>query len=151
MDPDFKVDAVLTQSFPQLSAEECQGVAAYFERRSFAANVLVMSQGDVGDFMGVVLDGKFAIKKETVFPGKFVLIAILERGAMVGEIAMAEETIRTASVVAMEESHLLVLSHERAMQLFADHPLVGIKMLKRVLKVVGGRLQLASARLAQLL
>jgi CRP-like cAMP-binding protein len=151
MGRDAAFDKILIQSFPQLTPEECGEVAAYCSVQKIAEGTVVMSQGDVGDFMGIVLDGKLAIKKETVFPGKFVLIAILEKGAMVGEIAMAEETIRTASVIAEEETSLLVLSHEKSVQLFHDHPVVAVKILKRILKVVGGRLQLASARLAQLL
>ncbi len=145
------VEKVLNQSFPKLTCEECQVFAAYFEVQQFSHDVHVMDQGDVGDFMGIVLDGKLAIKKETVFPGKFVLIAILERGAMVGEVAMAENTIRTASVVVMEACSLLVLSNSRVADLFAEHPKIGVKVLQRIVKVVGGRLQLASARLAQLL
>ncbi len=148
---DAVVNDIFAQSFPQLTSKECHELCSYFKLQQFAKDTLVMNQGDIGDFMGIVIDGKLAIKKETVFPGKFILIALLEKGAMVGEIAMAEETVRTASVVAMEESSLLVLSHDRAAELFADNAFLGIKMLKRILKVVGGRLQLASARLAQLL
>jgi CRP/FNR family cyclic AMP-dependent transcriptional regulator len=142
---------ILLQSFSSLTPEECDELSSYLELQEYSKGSVLMTQGDVGDFMGLVLDGKLAIKKETTFPGKFVLIAILERGALVGEIAMAEETIRTASVVAMEDSSLLVLAHENATKLFRDKPLIGVKMLRRILKVVGGRLQLASARLAQLL
>jgi len=151
MGSDVDMDKILAQSFPLLAKEECEELSAYFELQQFRCDSHVMDQGDIGNFMGIVLEGKLAIKKETVFPGKFVLIAILERGALVGEIAMAEETIRIASVIAMEDTSLLVLSYDRASDLFKDNPLVGIKLLKRILKVVGGRLQLASARLAQLL
>lgn len=145
------VDDILLQSFPYLTSEECTVLCSYLELQEFRKDEILMTQGDVGDFMGFVLNGKLAIKKETTFPGKFVLIAILERGAMVGEVAMAEETIRTASVVAMEDSSLLVLTRDKASDLFQEHPLLAVKMLRRILKVVGGRLQLASARLAQLL
>jgi len=151
MGSDTGSEKILAQSFPDLSLEECGKLFPYFEFRTFRQDSAVMGQGDVGDFMGIVLEGKLAIKKETVYPGKFTLIAILERGAMVGEISMAEETIRTATAIAMEDSSLLVLSHDQALGLFKDHPLMGIKILKRIIKVVGGRLQLASARLAQLL
>lgn len=150
MDRDMVVDRLL-QCFPTLTAEECEEVYAYLELQKFPKDATLMSQGDTGDFMGIVLDGRLAIKKETAFPGKFVLIAILEKGAMVGEVAIADETIRTASVVAMEDSSLLVLANKNADILFREKPAIAVKMLRRILKVVGGRLQLASARLAQLL
>ena len=148
---DAVVVDILRKSFPALDFQECEQLSSYLELQEFAKDTILMTQGDAGDFMGFVLCGKLAIKKETTFPGKFVLIAILEEGAMVGEVAMAEETIRTASVMAMEDSSVLVLSNENAEMLFQENPLVAVKMLKRIVKVVGGRLQLASARLAQLL
>lgn len=151
MGSDIGVDKIIGQSFPGLTHEEQQALLACFVVQRFPQDAHIMDQGDLGDFMAIVLEGKLAIRKETVLPGKFTLIAILERGAMVGEVALAEETVRTASVIAMEECALLVLSRERALELFADHPVLGVKILKRILKVVGGRLQLASARLAQLL
>lgn len=150
MERDVVVEMLL-QSFPSLTAEECEDVYAYLELQKFPKDATLMSQGDAGDCMGIVLDGRLAVKKETAFPGKFVLIAILEKGAMVGEVAVADKTLRTASVVAMEDSSLLILANKNANILFSEKPAIGVKMLRRILKVVGGRLQLASARLAQLL
>ncbi len=148
---DIGADKIIGQSFPGLTPEEQQTLLACFVVQRFPQDAHIMDQNDLGDFMAIVLDGKLAIRKETVLPGKFTLIAILEKGAMVGEVALAEETVRTASVISMEECSLLVLSRERALELFEDQPVLGVKVLKRILKVVGGRLQLASARLAQLL
>ncbi len=150
MERDVSVDMLL-QSFPALAAEECEELYAYLELQKFPKDATLMRQGDAGDCMGIVLEGSLAVKKETAFPGKFVLIAILEKGAMVGEIAIADKTRRTASVVAMEDSALLILSNKNANILFREKPAIGVKMLRRILKVVGGRLQLASARLAELL
>lgn len=151
MGRDTTSDKIIAQSFPGLTPEEYGVFSSYLELRHFRKDEHVMDQGDVGDYMGLVASGKIAVKKETVLPGKFTLIALLEKGAMVGEVAMAEETVRTASAIAMEDSSLLVLSHAKALDLFQEHPVLGVKLLKRILKVVGGRLQLASARLAQLL
>lgn len=101
--------------------------------------------------MAFLLTGKLAVKKETRFPGKFVLVAILEGGSLVGEVSVVEENPRTATVVAMVESELLILSHERAKKLTAENPQLAIKLLKKIIRVLGARLQSSSTRLAQLL
>lgn len=144
-------DAALSRSFPYLLPEECKVLCSFLEYKKCTKDEVFIQQGDPGDFMAFLLTGKLAVKKETRFPGKFVLVAILEGGSLVGEVSVVEENPRTATVVAMEESELLILSHERAKKLTAENPQLAIKLLKKIIRVLGARLQSSSTRLAQLL
>ncbi|MBU0680233.1 MAG: cyclic nucleotide-binding domain-containing protein [Proteobacteria bacterium] len=144
-------DVALAKSFPYLLPEECKILCSFLEYKKCAKDEVFIRQGDPGDFMGFLLTGKLAIKKETSFPGKFVLVAILESGSLVGEISVVEENPRTATVVAMEESEILLLTHSKAQQLLEANPLLAVKLLKKIIRVLGARLQKSSARLAQLL
>ena len=144
-------DEALAKSFPYLMPEECATLCDFLEYRKCAKDEIFIHQGEPGDFMGFLLSGKMAIKKETRFPGKFVLVAILESGSFVGEISVVEANPRTATVVAMEESEFLILTHENAEKLLEENPLLAVKLLKKIIRVLGARLQRSSARLAQLL
>ena len=93
-----------------LSEKEVGELSSYLEFRDWRKDEILMSDGEQGDFMGFVLEGKLEVKKETKFPGRFTLIAILDRGAMVGEISAVDRGMRTATVAAMKDSRLLVLS-----------------------------------------
>jgi CRP-like cAMP-binding protein len=64
---------------------------------------------------------------------------------------VVEENPRTATVVAMEESEILLLTHSKAQQLLEANSLLAVKLLKKIIRVLGARLQKSSARLAQLL
>ena len=66
--------------FKFLTKEELADICPYLEFRSWRKGEVLMNDGEQGDFMGFVLDGKLAVKKETNFPGRFTLIAILDRG-----------------------------------------------------------------------
>ncbi len=110
-----------------------------------------MNHGDPGEFMGFVISGKLAVKKQTEFPGRFILVALLSAGTMVGEISVVSGASRTATVITVAESKLLILRQNKARLLLQENPSLGAKLLEKIVQVVGSRLQSSSDRLAQLL
>jgi len=141
----------LQKVFKFLSSEEVDGVCEYLNYRSWSPGEVLMNDGEQGDFMGFVLDGKLAVKKETSFPGRFTLIAILEKGAMVGEISAVDRGLRTATVVSMEKSEMLVLTCNNLEKMLEEKPALGVKILKRIIHVLSLRQRRAYDRLSSLL
>ncbi|MEW6593407.1 MAG: cyclic nucleotide-binding domain-containing protein [Thermodesulfobacteriota bacterium] len=141
----------LAGALPFLSPQEVEELRPYLTMRTAAAGDVLVQPGDPGDFMAFLLSGRLAVKKETAFPGKYILVAVIEPGGMVGEIAAVEKGRRNAMVVAMEECRLLVLSAEAMARLLAENHLLGIKVLKRIIHVLGQRLRQASERLSRIL
>lgn len=141
----------LKNVFKFLAKEDLADICPYLEYRSWRKGEVLMNDGEQGDFMGFVLDGKLAVKKETNFPGRFTLIAILDRGAMVGEISAVDRGLRTATVAAMEDASLLVLSCDALERLVAEKPALAFKVLKRIIHVLSLRQRRAYDRLSTLL
>lgn len=141
----------LTAILPFFSPQEMEGLLPYLAVRTFAAGDILMQEGDPADFMGFLLAGRLAVKKETTFPGKYILVAVIEQGGLVGELAAVEEGRRNATVVAMEESRLLVLPFAAMTRLLVENNALGVKLLKRIIHVLGHRLRQASERLSWIL
>lgn len=141
----------LSGIFPFLDREEGGIICSLAEVRRCPAGSILMKDGDDGDYLGFLLAGRLAVKKETAFPGKLVLVAILERGSLLGEMSMVERDKRHATVVAMEDCRLLVLTCDQMTRLLAEFPALGSKLLKRIIHVLGYRLRMASDRLSKLL
>ncbi len=141
----------LNDIFSFLSAEEMGMLFSYLEFREWQSSEIVMKIGDPGDFMGFLVKGKLAIKMEGIFPGKPILVAVFERGSLVGEIAVVAGGQRHATVVATEKSQLLILSRENMELLLRQAPALGLKFFRRIIHVLGHRLGKASDRLARLL
>jgi CRP/FNR family transcriptional regulator, cyclic AMP receptor protein len=141
----------LKSIFKFLPEEEIETLCAYFELAEVPAEATLMAEGEAGDFMGFLVKGKLAVKKETPFPGKYILLAILEPGTMVGEISFMEEGKRNATVTVMEHCQLLIVNRRGMDELIEMHPIIGIKFLKRIIQVLSLRLQKADDRLAKLL
>ncbi|NTV14591.1 MAG: cyclic nucleotide-binding domain-containing protein [Desulfobulbaceae bacterium] len=144
---DVAQDGVLTF----LAPDEVEALCPYLIYQVWNAGEVLMSDGETGDFMGFVMAGKLAVKKETNFPGRFTLVAILDPGAMVGEISAVDLGLRTETVVAMQKTEMLLLSHDSLERLLDEHPPLGIKLLKRIIHVLGLRQKYAYDRLSSLL
>ena len=141
----------LHSAFPFLSRQEANELCPFLEMKEWPSDSVIMQDGDVGDFMGFLVSGRLAVKRETSFSGKFILVAILEKGSMLGEIAVVEEAHRQATVVAIEPSVIFVLTRSMMDLLLQENPQLGIKILKRIVHVLSQRLKKASDRLAKLL
>lgn len=144
-------DDELSRLFPFGDPEKRREFLSFLDYREIPAGYTLFRQGDPADFMAFIVAGKFAVKKETAFPGKFVLLAILSSGAIVGEISLVDGRQRTVNVESMETSRLLILKNRKFQDLLIDNPVLGIHLLKHSIHVIGTRLQKSGERLALLL
>ena len=138
-------------AFNFLSTEEIEELCPYLELREWKADVVVMKQGTEEDYVGFLIEGKLAVKKKTGYWGKHIIIAILEKGAMVGEGAFIDSGPRSNDVIAMEPSRLLTLSAPKMDELTQKNPLLSVKLMKRMLFIMSKRLRKASERISELL
>ena len=148
----FTPDAAeLQKALHYLNDEEKTLLASYVTGMEYAADTTVMREGETNTWMAFVADGKLAVKKESDFPGKAMLVAILETGSMVGEISVLERGKRMATIEVVEKCRLLHLSSDQFENLLREQPYLGITILKRILHVVGVRVKKADDRLGKLL
>src|SRR3712207_720006 len=75
---------------------------------SFEAGQYVMEEGDPGDALYVVLDGEVQVTKRSGTHD--VVLAVRGAGEVLGEMALLEQTPRTASVRVLRDSRLLKLN-----------------------------------------
>lgn len=141
----------LASALHYLDPDEQQTLHGYVQGREFPLNEVLIKERDRADCMAFVVNGRLSVKKLTSFPGKHVLVAILEEGSVVGELSVLERGNRAATVEVLEPCRLLVLSSDDFDRLLDDHPKLGIKILKRIMHVVSIRVKKADDRLARLL
>jgi CRP/FNR family transcriptional regulator, cyclic AMP receptor protein len=137
--------------FPDFADGELKTLFSYFELRHYAAGETVWQEGDPMEFMGFLLDGKFVVKREGRFVGKYIILAVLEKGALFGEMSVAALQRHSVTLAAVEKTETCILPHNKAQELFRKEPLLSIKLLKKIVVVAGLRLQHTGARLAELL
>lgn len=141
----------IKKAFSFLSTEEVGDLCPYLELREWERDATVMKEGVVENYMGFLIEGKLAVKKMTDYWGKHIIIALLDKGSLVGEGAFIDKGPRSTTIVAMEKSRLLILRAPKMNDLILNKPMLAIKLLKHMLHIISLRLQKAGDRISELL
>lgn len=109
--------------FEGLTHAQLHKIAGIATERKFEGSASIFKEGDLGQEMYVILDGKVRISKQIPGAGEEAL-AILERGQYFGEMAVIEDTPRSADAIAHIPCSLWVIGREQLDQLmFTDKDL----------------------------
>lgn len=136
-----------TNLFQLFGEEDLEKIAPYFERLKLEEGDVVFEEGDPADFIAFVKSGRVEAKKSTEFHGKQIVLAHMSQGSILGELALFDGQPRSASTVAIEKTELLVLKRESLEAFFDDYPVLGIKVLKGISRVLSLRLRQLTERL----
>ncbi|GGN01170.1 cyclic AMP receptor protein [Thermus composti] len=97
---------------------------SYFQERPLAKGRLVFQQGDLGQALYLVAQGRIRLYRLHL-GGQERTLGFMGPGGVFGEMALLEEGERSASAVAEEDSLLLALYREAYLALLQRLPLVG--------------------------
>ncbi|NIO68144.1 MAG: cyclic nucleotide-binding domain-containing protein, partial [Anaerolineae bacterium] len=106
------------------------------------ANTVIFREGMPGDVLYIIWSGRVAVVKD--LEGETpTLLAYGEPGEILGEISLLENGPHSASVVAVEDTHLLRLSRADLQRLVSEPSPIGIEILGALGKIVSTRLRAA--------
>jgi signal transduction histidine kinase len=106
------------------------------------ANTVIFREGMPGDVLYIIWSGRVAIVKD--LEGETpTLLAYGEPGEILGEISLLENGPHSASVVAVEDTHLLHLSRADLQRLVSEQSLIGVEIMGALGKIVSTRLRTA--------
>lgn len=141
---ELKSESTLFHSFDE---GELEKIAHFFRSEIYPAGEVIFKEGDPGDFVGLITSGSVEVKKVSDFPGKYIVLAQLKSGSIIGEFAMLDEHPRSATVVAIEDTEIITLSRDSLEAFFAQYPAIGIKLLKGISRILTIRLRQSAKRL----
>jgi signal transduction histidine kinase len=87
----------------------------------FAAGSVICREGDPGNELYILQEGRVAVLKE-VSSGRPVLLSIRGRGEILGEMSLVGEQPRSASLIAVEKTQLLRITADRFRVLMNEYP-----------------------------
>jgi len=114
------------------------------------AGVEIIGEGDSGDFMLMVVEGKVEVHKRDRWNTPQLLAAV-EAGRTLGEMSMIDGEARFATCIAIEPTLIAVLDRETLARIIVEQPLLGAKMLMEFVLMLSQRLRVTSQRLLGLL
>lgn len=110
----------------------------------------IIREGDGGDFMLLMIEGKVEVQKRDRWNTPQV-IAEVEAGKTLGEMSMIDGEPRFATCVAIEPVLIAVMHRESLARIIVEQPMLGAKILMELVLMLSQRLRATSARLVQAL
>ncbi len=107
--------------------------------RHYAKDDIIISQGDIGNEMYVILEGTVVVKviRENC---STVTINEITEGGLFGEIALVSNIPRTATVRAKSNSRLLALKWDSIQKMSRLHTRIASRLFQNLASIVGNRL-----------
>ncbi len=116
--------------FADLPEEDLNRLCEMVERVQLPAGQELFAEGSVGDKAYVIEAGELEVIKES--GGRPVLLDLRRAGDVIGEIALLEDTPRTATLRARTDSELLAINQEQFDQLVNSSPTAARVLLNTV-------------------
>ena len=116
--------------FEGLSEDDLEWLFQQAVPVSIKTGATLMEEGAPGDSAYIVVDGEFEIVKKS--DQQDIVIAVRERGAVIGEMALIDNAPRMATVRAVSDGDLLKISDEVFFQLLANSTTAVLAVLRTV-------------------
>lgn len=107
--------------FSQLPHTDLEALGAQAVLRRYARNHVIFSQGDPGDGLYVLTEGRVVITRSGA-DGNELILTICEPEEAFGELALVDQEPRSASAVALEDCSALFLSSAAFSTFLHAHP-----------------------------
>jgi len=136
--------------FQDLIPQELDSISSRFSVREIDAGKLVFCEGDNADFLCLVVQGELEVLKRAA-NAQQVVIATLSGGDAVGEMALIDGMVRSATVKAAMYSMVIVLKRGDFEQIVKSYPRIGTKILKGIARNISLNLRRTSSALSKLM
>jgi CRP/FNR family transcriptional regulator, cyclic AMP receptor protein len=121
--------------FAELAVSELEMIAAASRRKQYPKRSIVFYEGDRGEYLLVVLDGRVKVSL-LGRGGEELLIRTLKRHDFLGEIALFDDAPRSATVIAVERTEVLEIGREPFLEIVAKQPPIALKIMTQLAKEV---------------
>ena len=142
---------VLLKSCPlffELYDQEIEKIVKYCSVYTVDPDQKIISDGEVGDQIFVLLEGEALVVKDT--GSERIPIQPLKPGDVFGEMSLMGEKTRQADVVSTSICHVLEISYAKIFELFQKEPKIFGLVVFNISRLVSKRLAAANSIIVQL-
>lgn len=144
---DFLISLPIFDSF---DVEEISLLSKHMSYVHLKQGEYLFTEGDTGNFMGFVVQGVLEVLKKSDAGGN-VVIARLTKGNSIGEMALIDKSARSATVLAKQPTTMVTLTDKGFDMLVEQSPVVGIKVIQKIARLLSLYMRRTSSKLADLM
>lgn len=145
------------QLLQDLTADEMALILSLTQVRDYPAGAVVMREGEMGDSLYIMCEGQVEVSKRLLLevaadaPREKVMTRLqAETGIVLGEMAVIDKEVRSATVITLTPCRLLELSQADFYRILQERPELGVKLLLRLAKLLSRRLRQSSEEIVKL-
>lgn len=143
------IDLLKTLSpFEKLSRGELKHIERLLHKREYQGGETIFKENDPGAALYIIEEGEVEIYKER--SENRVILATLNEKQFFGEVALLDESKRTASAKAVVDTKILAFSHVDFTWIIENSPVISSKILFSLGKLVAKRLNQSNESIEKL-
>jgi HEAT repeat protein len=124
--------------FEGLSVSELAAIASVTEELDCGKDEFIIKEGEAGETMFLIINGTVSVLKGVgEESAREIELARIEAGDYFGEMALFEDTVRSASIKASEDSRFLVLHKQEFTEIVREYPQIAL----HICKALSGRMR----------
>ena len=133
----------------QLSLHEAREVVRYMHPQLVPKGTIFIQEGDAGDtgFMMLLLDGEATVEIMVASRVEPIILNVLGRGSLIGELGLLDGQPRFASCVAATPLRCAVLTRKSLQRLIQENAPLAAKLLLAISISIGVRLRDTTGKL----
>jgi CRP-like cAMP-binding protein len=117
--------------FSELSDNDLREISNLAVRQVYKKDNMILIEEEIGSTMFIILEGRVKISRISD-DGREVILSILSEGDFFGEMSILDGQNRSANVVTLEDSKIMVVRREDFLQMLHDYPQIAINLLKEL-------------------
>ena len=134
--------------FNCINPEEIKVIAKHIAAMDIKKDDVLFNESEKGNYLCFIESGVLEVVVKKGGSNENVVIAQLSRGQSMGEMSIIEDMPRFATIRALDDGKLYVISKSAFELILTKHPHIGIKLLKGVAYVLSNNLRQTSLKLA---
>jgi CRP/FNR family transcriptional regulator, cyclic AMP receptor protein len=135
--------------FEEFSRPEVETLCQYMECYAAHRGVAVITEGEAGDYLLIVLTGSVTVRKRGP-NGSMVDLDIAGPGKILGEMSLIDGKYRSATCTTAEPSDFAVMTRASLNRLMVMHQRLACKFLIQMLEIMVSRQRTAGDRLVEI-
>lgn len=133
--------------FQGYAYRDLETFSRYLGHRKASAGEVIFDEGDPGSYMLILIEGRVSILKAGE-SGRH-LLSYEGRGRIIGDMALIDHELRSATCVADNDCEFLALNHDALDRLAAEYPPLAYRFMFSLARLLSRRLRRTSGVLAE--
>ncbi len=135
-----------SQMFGDFDWHDIEMLSSYMQAYDADKGMVLFREGEAGDFLCLIIEGKVDIFKEDV-QRKEKNVATVGPGKTLGEMAIIDGEPRSASAIVAEQAILTLLTKANFERIVREKPALATKILLKISRLLSQRLRRTSGLL----